>query len=62
MDAQPGQNINLSIDHILQKKAEELLEAAAGAVVDMNPVTGHILALPSSPSFDQNTFVNGMSH
>ena len=62
VDAQPGQNINLSIDQFLQKKAEELLEGTTGAVVAMNPVTGHILALANSPSFDQNTFVNGMSH
>lgn len=62
VDAHPGQNVNLSIDHSLQKKAEELLEGKTGAVVAMNPATGYILALANSPSFDQNTFVNGMSH
>ena len=62
VDAQPGQNIYLTVDHTLQKKAEVLLEGTAGAVVAMDPKTGNILALVSSPSFDQNTFVDGMSH
>jgi len=61
VDALPGYNICLTIDHTLQKKAEALLENKAGAVVAMEPDTGHILALASSPSFDQNAFVNGMS-
>jgi penicillin-binding protein 2 len=62
VDALPGQNIYLTIDYILQKKAEALLEGAAGAVVAMDPETGNILVMASSPSFDQNAFVNGMSH
>ncbi len=62
VDAQPGCNIYLTIDRELQKKAEELLEGKAGAVAAMEPETGHILALASSPSFDQNAFVDGMSH
>jgi penicillin-binding protein 2 len=62
VDALPGQNIYLTIDYILQKKAEALLEGAAGAVVAMDPETGHILVMASSPSFDQNAFVDGMSH
>jgi len=62
VDAQPGKNIYLTIDHILQQKAEALLKDSAGAAVAMDPNTGHILALASSPSFDQNIFVDGMSH
>jgi penicillin-binding protein 2 len=62
VDALPGQNIYLTIDYILQKKAEELLEGAAGAVVAMDPETGNILVMASSPSFDQNAFVDGMSY
>jgi penicillin-binding protein 2 len=62
VDALPGQNIYLTIDYILQKKAEALLEDAAGAVVAMDPETGDILVMASSPSFDQNAFVDGMSH
>jgi penicillin-binding protein 2 len=60
--AKPGQNIYLTIDHALQKKAELLLRGVAGAAVAMEPSTGRILALASSPSFDQNYFAVGMSH
>ncbi len=59
--AVPGHNILLTIDSDLQKKAESLIAGLAGAVVAMDPVSGHILALTSSPSFDQNDFVSGMS-
>jgi penicillin-binding protein 2 len=60
--AKPGQNIQLTIDYQLQKKAEMLLQGVAGAAVAMEPASGRILALASSPSFDQNYFINGMSH
>jgi penicillin-binding protein 2 len=62
VDAQPGHNMFLTIDQKVQKKAEELLKNLAGAVVAMEPNTGHVLAMASSPSFDQNIFVDGMSH
>lgn len=61
VDAKPGFNLVLTIDQNLQKKAEELLADAAGAVVAMQPTSGEILAMVSSPSFDQNDFVDGMS-
>ncbi len=60
--AKPGQNIYLTIDYALQKKAESLLSGVAGAAVAMEPSSGRILALASSPSFDQNYFAIGMSH
>jgi penicillin-binding protein 2 len=60
--AKPGHNIYLTIDHELQKKAESLLRGVAGAAVAMEPGSGRILALASSPSFDQNHFAIGMSH
>ena len=62
VEAFPGHNIYLSIDYLLQKKAEELLEGLAGTIIAMEPATGQILAMASSPAFDQNAFVNGMSH
>ncbi|MCG6892544.1 MAG: penicillin-binding protein 2, partial [Desulfobacteraceae bacterium] len=61
VDAHPGLNLYLTIDSGLQKKAEELLRGKAGAVVALDPRTGRVLALASSPSFDQNIFVDGMS-
>jgi penicillin-binding protein 2 len=62
VEAKPGQNIQLTIDYRLQKKAEALLQGVAGAAVAMDPTSGRVLALASSPSFDQNYFVSGMSH
>ena len=60
--AKPGQNVHLTVDFKLQHKAESLLRGVAGAAVAMDPASGRILALASSPSFDQNYFVDGMSH
>ncbi len=62
VDAQPGHNIYLTIDHDLQKRAEQLTEGIPSAVAVMDPGTGDILALVSSPSFDPNAFVGGISH
>lgn len=61
VDAVPGNNIFLSIDQNLQKKAEDLLSSVTGAVVVMEPTTGYILSMASSPSFDPNMFVDGFS-
>ncbi len=61
IDAEPGHNIYLTINHELQIKAESLIESVVGTVVAMDPQTGEILALASSPSFDQNAFGSGMS-
>jgi len=60
--AKPGHNLHLTADRKLQERAESLMAGKAGAVVAMEPDTGHVLALVSSPSFDQNAFVSGMSH
>jgi len=62
VDAEAGDNLYLTIDERIQRKAEELLEGKAGAVVAMEPSSGEILALASSPTFDSNIFVSGMSH
>ncbi len=61
VEAHPGHNIFLTIDQKLQEKAERLLGGLAGAVVAMTPSTGEVLVLASSPSFDQNAFVSGLS-
>ena len=62
VDTRPGFDTYVTIDQLLQKQAEKLLEGLAGAVVAMEPGTGRLLAMASSPSFDQNDFVSGMSH
>jgi len=61
VDAQPGHNIYLTIDQRLQEITEALLSGIAGSAVAMEPSTGEILAMVSSPSFDQNAFVSGLS-
>lgn len=47
-----GRNITLSIDIKLQAFGEELMSGKQGAIVAIEPATGEILALVSSPSFD----------
>ncbi|WP_419661276.1 MrdA: penicillin-binding protein 2 [Desulfosarcina variabilis str. Montpellier] len=62
VDAIPGHNVVLSIDQSLQLRGEQLLAGQAGAAVAVDPNTGQILAMVSSPSFDQNAFISGLSH
>jgi penicillin-binding protein 2 len=62
VEAEPGHNIYLTTDQRLQHRAETLLEGVVGAAVAIEPSTGQILALASSPSFDQNFFVGGITH
>jgi cell division protein FtsI/penicillin-binding protein 2 len=47
-----GQDLVLTIDFDLQKEAFAQLKDKRGAVVMLNPQTGEILAMASSPSFD----------
>jgi penicillin-binding protein 2 len=61
VSARPGHNVVLTIDRELQQRTEALLEGVAGAAVAVDPETGHILALASSPSFNQNLFVSGIA-
>ncbi|RLV60146.1 penicillin-binding protein 2 [Parashewanella curva] len=56
-----GQDIYLTIDINLQKKAMEMLAGRRGSVVAIDPRDGGILALVSSPSYDPNQFVHGIS-
>jgi len=62
VDAVPGNNVFLTIDQQLQHRTEELLDGVVGAAVAIEPGSGQILALASSPSFDQNFFVGGITH
>jgi len=59
--ANPGSNIYLSLDLDLQKVAYDALAGRRGAVVALDPGSGEILALVSTPSFDPNLFAVGMS-
>ena len=60
-DPQPGADLYLSLDIGLQKTAQDALRGYSGAVVAIEPSSGHILAMVSNPSFDPNPFVQGIS-
>ena len=49
-----GKNLKLTIDASLQQYIEKLLYGKVGSVVAIEPSTGNILAIASSPSFDPN--------
>ncbi len=57
----PGSDLILSIDAELQEVAQQQLGDRNGSVVAMDPVTGEVLAFVSTPTFDPNLFVNGIS-
>ena len=56
-----GKNLRLTIDTEVQKLANELLKDQAGSICVMDIYTGDIIAMHSSPSFDPNLFVFGIS-
>jgi len=58
----PGLDLTLHMDSKLQHKAVELLGGRRGAVVAIEPETGGILSLVSTPSFDPNAFVTGIDY
>tara|TARA_Y100000992_G_C21272259_1_gene497631 strand:- start:1218 stop:3092 length:1875 start_codon:yes stop_codon:yes gene_type:complete len=56
-----GKTINLTVDTEIQKLSSELLADKSGSICVMDIFTGHIIAMHSSPSFDPNAFVFGIS-
>lgn len=57
----PGKDLTLHLDYNVQLAAFEALGDQRGAVIAIDPKTGGILALVSTPGFDTNLFVNGIS-
>ena len=57
----PGKNLHLYLDIRLQRDASQLMQGRRGAIVAIDPSTGGILAMVSSPTFDPNLFVEGIS-
>ncbi len=51
-EAVPGKNITTTIDAQLQQYGQELMAGKVGSVVAIEPSTGEILALVSSPGID----------
>jgi penicillin-binding protein 2 len=63
--AEPSKNVVLTLDLAIQQAAEEALQTLGqeprGAVVVLDPNSGDLLALASSPAFDPNLFIPQIS-
>ena len=55
-----GNNLTLTLDIKLQAMAEKAFGDRRGALVAIEPATGGILALVSTPTFDPNLFIDGI--
>jgi len=53
----PGKNLTLGIDSKLQELGERLLEGKIGSIVAIEPSTGEVLCMVSSPSYDPRLMV-----
>lgn len=56
----PGSDIQLGLDADLQALGERLMEGKLGAIVAIEPKTGQILAMVSSPTFDPRDMIGKM--
>jgi cell division protein FtsI (penicillin-binding protein 3) len=61
IESKPGQNVVLTLDQMIQYRAEQALAAAvesahakSGTAIVLDPQTGEILALANAPTFDPN--------
>jgi len=59
--AKAGKEIRLTLDADIQQRALEVMGEESGGIVLMDCRTGDILCMASTPSFDANRFVKGMS-
>lgn len=59
---QHGQDIKLTIDASLQISLYEQFQEDKSCSVAMNPYTGEVLALVSTPAYDNNDFIMGLSN
>ncbi len=57
----PGKVVELTLDADIQNRALEVFGAESGAAVMMDCRTGDVLCLLSTPSFDANRFVTGLT-
>ena len=56
-----GQDVKLTIDAELQTAIYEQFQEDKSCTAAMNPYTGEVLALVSTPSFDSNDFIRGLT-
>ena len=61
-EGEKGQKVKLTIDTEIQKLCNELLAEKSGSISVMDIYTGEIVAMHSSPSFDPNLFMYGISY
>ncbi len=61
-EGEKGKNLKLTIDTEVQKLCNDLLANKAGSISVMDIYTGEIIAMHSSPSFDPNLFLYGISY
>ena len=59
--AVPGKDLYITIDAELQRVAIDRFEGESGAAVVVDIENGDVLAMVSTPAFDPNGFVNGIS-
>ena len=60
-DKKDGQDVKLTIDSSLQKQVYAQMKDDKGFFVIMEPQTGELLALVSTPTYDSNDFVVGLT-
>lgn len=53
----PGKNLTLGIDYDLQALGERLMEGKIGSIVAIEPTTGEVLCMVSSPNYDPRIMV-----
>lgn len=56
-DPVPGKNLTLSIDLELQQLGERLMQGKLGSIVAIEPSTGEVLCMVSSPNYDPRIMV-----
>jgi penicillin-binding protein 2 len=56
-----GEDLVLGMDIRVQRVAEEALAGKRGSVVALDPKTGDVIVMASTPGFDPNGFVRGLS-
>lgn len=61
-EGEPGIDLNLTLDIRLQQYAAQRLGDESAAVVVMDILTGDVIVMASTPSFDPNSFNRGLSN
>ena len=57
-----GKDISLTIDSNIQKVAWTALEGKTGTIIVMDPDTGQLISLVTTPAYDNNLFTAGISY